>query len=530
MRNKLYRLSLSVIVTAWLSYCTRAFSSSVVKSGIRQAPQNDFESNSTQQSNTDQYHVERTDDVEIIFRLTQEAIYNRGQDIGFKALIELSTMCKRRLPFEFSSPKRSENKGSLISFYPKLIPQNATSAFLDQVKLMENKGWISTNEDSVDGLPSLHANLISNGKPIYSEDPSDFQVSLQTLFHIVKPYIYNELLSDVRRKLNSTSLEVSDVFFRRYGKSICGNFTRNSISSHYDVLSRATAVIALDSTASDGKNGLFTTHLSPSGETSNHAGLRRFFPLDVGDGVLHTWDVLHGVDVEPGLDRTSLIVWFVDHDKESTEEGDTNNKIQSVAPWLQRQKSDDVAQFVMAGALASTEGLKEKDAETLQHRLYLNSAFQGNAFSLTRMGSLLEEDALSDTLKEVALRALNKLRPLSDLPTPIQNIQDCFPDNDNMVMAMRFWFEGAIRGTPGAQKALADELMYQASQVDYHEDTYLLAATFFALAAQQGDDEASKSLYRLIDYDCENRQVHSEEEFLASPVVQVARIATTGKI
>ena len=102
------------------------------------------------------------------------------------------------------------------------------------------------------------------------------------------------------------------MFLRRYGQDIGGqnDLSRNGISAHYDVFSKVTAVIALDDVAADGRNGLFTTSTDDKGQTSNHKSLRRFFPLQKGDCVIHTWDVLHGVDVKPGLDRTSLIVWF----------------------------------------------------------------------------------------------------------------------------------------------------------------------------------------------------------------------------
>ena len=47
---------------------------------------------------------------------------------------------------------------------------------------------------------------------------------------------------------------------------------------------------------------------------SSHAVLKQFFPLQTGDGVIHSFDVLHGVDMDPSIDlsRTSLIIWFVD--------------------------------------------------------------------------------------------------------------------------------------------------------------------------------------------------------------------------
>jgi hypothetical protein len=98
-------------------------------------------------------------------------------------------------------------------------------------------------------------------------------------------------------------------------------------------------VIALDSSASSGSSGLYT--IKPeSKRPSNHAALRQFFPLDVGDGVLHSFDILHGVDVDKrlGTERTSLIIWFVDYFG--------GDKKISAQPWLSNPKQDDdICQF-----------------------------------------------------------------------------------------------------------------------------------------------------------------------------------------
>ena len=212
------------------------------------------------------------------------------------------------------------------------------------------------NPDSVDGLPSLHLNLVSGGKPIAERDadlPDVLEQGLQKLFAMVKPYIYEKLLPNVQQLTNDSSIRVSDIFLRRYGDDIGDEGTsRNGISAHYDVFSKVTSVIAMDNTAAEGTNGLFTIETAYNGNTSNHAALRRFFPLEQGDGVVHTWDVLHGVDVAPNSDRTSLIVWFTTDEALDYQETMT-------PPWLIKHPNidtDNVAQFVLASAmLASTE-------------------------------------------------------------------------------------------------------------------------------------------------------------------------------
>eukprot|EP00957_Ditylum_brightwellii_P011968 902875-Ditylum_brightwellii.AAC.1 len=88
--------------------------------------------------------------------------------------------------------------------------------------------------------------------------------------------------------MNSTTIEISDVFLRRYGH--VGALRRDILSAHYDVTSYVTAVIALDDAALDGKNGLYTVleDEEKNTGTSNHAALRRYFLLSTGDGVVHT--------------------------------------------------------------------------------------------------------------------------------------------------------------------------------------------------------------------------------------------------
>jgi hypothetical protein len=481
------------------------------------------------------------DALEVVRYYTETAIQYRGEPKGLQALETLTELCQNRQPYNFDS-KQQQQDGTVVAPFRQLLSPNTTQAFMEQVRVMEENGWLSTNLDSVDGLPSLHLNLVSNGAPIVppldssnTEGLSDFQLGTQRLIEIVQPHIYNKLLPEVNKLLNTTtSIRVSDIFLRRYGQDICGNVTRNGISAHYDVFSRVTSVIALDDTAAEGTNGLYTTAISRSedtktgqrpqttGKTSNHASLRRFFPLNKGDGVVHTWDVLHGVDVEPGSDRTSLIVWF------TTDEEEEN----TAAPWLVKHPDleiDDVAQFVLASALESIDRKENKGPSNTQlseKQLYLKSAAQGNLFALTRMGSLCDEKALSPDEVHEALRVLETLRPSSMLPGPIVEKAPNGGTNSFIEMAKRFWFEGAVRGNPLAQQALADELMVEASQTG-NEDMRLVSAILFSLAAQQGSEVALESLSRVVDFDVSSRGVQSEEEFLASPVVQVARAATS---
>jgi hypothetical protein len=501
------------------------------------------------------------DEMEVVRHYTEMAIAHRGEPRGLDALRILSERCQRRIPYDFNDESSAANKchgrdGTVVAPFRQLLSPNTTKAFLEEVREMEGNGWLSTNPDSVDGLPSLHLNLVSHGKPLVptirdddttTEGLDDFQRGLQKLLKIVEHPIYTVLLPEVNRLVNSTTIKISDVFLRRYGQDVCGGeFTRNGIAAHYDVFSRVTAVIALDDVAAEGTNGLFTTYLSSessdseglslgtsssssssSSSTSNHVAMRRFFPLQSGDGVVHTWDVLHGVDVELGLDRTSLVIWFT--------EGDDDDASAIAPSWLANHPkldTDDVTQFVLASALSCDdhEGAGLLDPEESKRineglsedELYLRSAAQGNAFALTRMGSLFEEESPSGDIMEEALKVLDRLRPTSSLPDPLlRHDLQIHGRKESTGMAMRFWLEGAVRGNPLAQTALADELILEASQSG-DAGTRLLAAVLFALAAQQGIEEASESLSRVVDFDLASGQVQTEE-FLSSPIVQTAR-------
>jgi hypothetical protein len=505
------------------------------------------------------------DQVATVRNLTEEAIIFRGETRGREALLRLGKLCDQRLPFVFGSTqgrRQTQAPGSLISHVPAIVPRHVTEKVLERVKALEREGCFGTNPDSVDGLPSFHLNLVSNGQPLVQsgggedrDNLDDFKLCLQDLLGIVEPYIYDKLLPKVNQMMNSSSIRVADIFLRRYGQdmtTIDGKATRNGITAHYDVFSRVTAVIALDDVASQGTNGLFTTQVDEDGKTSNHAALRRFFPLDCGDGVVHTWDVLHGVEVEPGLDRTSLVIWF------TTEAELDPNQSLPPAPWLFDQPdldTNDVGQFVLASSIASSDESCRGDSSwgpkshskamsqssstsddhdsnhsqsTVTHDpfdLYLNSASRENAFALTRLGSLCEDSMLDEAMTSRAKDLVCRLRPDSQLPKALRQREDDAVSTrmSSMDLAKRFWFEGAVRGNPLAQIALGEEILFKASESGEADDL-LLAAVLFGLAAQQGqgNEQAIDSLKRVLEFDVAFRVYETQDDVLSSLVVQAA--------
>jgi hypothetical protein len=512
------------------------------------------------------------DQAATVRNLTEEAIMFRGDTRGREALLHLGKLSDQRLPFDFDSTQgrgQTQASGSLISHFPAMLPRDVAEKVLEKVKALEREGCFGTNPDSVDGLPSFHLNLVSNGQALVAslggededkDDLDDFKLGLQDLLGIVNPYVYDELLPEVNQMMKSSSIRVADIFLRRYGQDLTmmdGNSSRNGITAHYDVFSRVTCVIALDDVAAQGTQGLFTTQVDDDGKTSNHAALRRFFPLACGDGVVHTWDVLHGVDVEPGLDRTSLVIWF------TTEEELDPNQSLPPAPWLYEQpdlETNDVGQFVLASAIASSDESFRDDSSwgsesnsktmsqsssmpddhehdhndsrrstTATHHpfdLYLDSASRENTFALTRLGSLCEDGMLDEEMTSRAEDLVCRLRP--DLPKVLhQREDDDVPASmSSMYLAKRFWFEGAVRGNPLAQIAWGDEILFEASESG-EADALILAAVLFGLAAQQGqgNEQAMKSLKRVLEFDATFGAYETQDDFLRSPVVQAAEAA-----
>lgn len=466
-------------------------------------------------------------------RLCENALLNPGQPSCLRALEDLSQLCSQRKPYHFLKDNDCP-EGSLLEKVHHLIPTETTEKIFEVVTKMQENGWLSTNPDSVDGLPSFHLNLISSGKRVFEEANPDigdnepgFEHHIKELIALVSPYIYEQLLPLTQQRLGTKDIQVSEVFLRQYGEAIIDGQSRHGISAHYDVFSRVTCVIALDDTAKDGRNGLYTTHKTlhadrstSLGTTSNHRSLRRFFPLSCGDGVVHTWDVLHGVDVEPGVDRTSLIVWFAAGDEEETDK-------ENVIPWLTKRNDLDtnpVAQFVLASGLESSE---ENLSGTKAHDLYIRSAILGNLFAITRLGSLCENDELAIKQRERVRDLLKCLEESSgSLPERFLSHELDTP----LDLAKRLWWQGSMRGNPIAQVALADELMLTAmsqecADIDNH---FILAGVLFALAAQQGNDHALESLHRIQSFEAALREINHPGKFDSLITRSIAKSAFAG--
>jgi len=202
----------------------------------------------------------------IVRAYSELAMSERGTELGLTALEILGLLSCRRIPYQFSpdASATSPHTRNVVAVQRDLLPKEVTSNILDIMADIEAKGWLSTNLDSVDNLPSLHLNLVSGGEPIFRGNGDDastttFEGSVMALWLLVKPYLENKLLPRVREIMGSPTVELSEVFIRRYGEDIQPDHdtaTRYGISAHFDITASTTSVIALDDVAAEGKSGL----------------------------------------------------------------------------------------------------------------------------------------------------------------------------------------------------------------------------------------------------------------------------------
>ena len=446
--------------------------------------------------------------------LSETCIRRRGKFEGYDALSRLGELASQRVPYDFEDSSYVISQ-KVISFQEQLLSSSVTDAFLNEMRIVEQNGGLHTNLDSVDNLPSLHVNLVVNGDPPTAENEHGLQDNMQAVFSLVKSPLYEELLPRVQ-ELVGRPVCIDEVFIRRYGDDV----GRTSISAHFDALSIATAVVALDDSAANGTNGLFTTSTS----ASSHSALRRFFPLQRGDAVVHTWDVLHGVDVEPEFQRTSLIVWFAAVPQAGEEEKFSPWIVDRVEPSSARS-TDGTAEFVLASAIESAILSGEENHQEHPHDLYLESASSGNAFAMGRLGSLSSTDNLTPERVMNAFSIVRKLRPSwEEYPFPISHEDKssalAFEKSTSCTfLAKLLWFEGSLRGLSSSQLSLGYALMEHEAFAS-SQDLRLLAAVLFNLAYQQGTDEAFDYYTEVVKVEIASLSIESNEEFLASPVVK----------
>ena len=140
--------------------------------------------------------------------------------------------------------------------------------------------------------------------------------------------------------------------------------------------------------------------------------------------------------------------------------------------------------------------------------MLINSASQGNADALARLGTICQEKDISDNRGKRLVEIFAKVRPagaygaLDSDPLELDDEMDDEGDNvpgsediDWRLLARKLWFEAAMRGNSLAQIALGDEALD--STFPLTAEALLMAKTFHNLAAHQGDTAAKAALSNL---------------------------------
>jgi hypothetical protein len=444
--------------------------------------------------------------------LHKYSFLHRGTTQGGNALLLLKQLSRRRVPFIFESHKPL-GTSELISLQKQILSPDIVDSIMQSMEQIKANGWLSTNPDSVDGIASLHINLVSGGKELFHDDEansSEFSRCVCDLTSTLKPYLDQNLLPRVKELTQSKTVEISDVFLRSYGKD-CSDGDPNEeeapkeervrykLSPHYDITSFATCVMALDDTAIHGANGLYTISSDSGLLSTNHAALRKFFPLEKGDGVIHTYDVLHGVDVHPSLNqsRTSLIVWLVDYEGDIKHETEKSPSLKSNYPWLLDPKND-VHDFILA--LATDYDVDEQnernDINDAVDSLYVKSAKKCNSFALNALAQRIDDDIVK-TNSECMVDFSKWYKDHA-----IDHDNPFYKDSNSSALGQALWYESAMLGNVNAQISLADDIMMDVTMKmtadgtsilssPCYKEKILMASVLFSMASVQGFNVSS---------------------------------------
>ena len=182
----------------------------------------------------------------------------------------------------------------------------------------ETAPTFDTGLDTVDDAATYLLRVVDEG-----------EVASPAVFDAIAPMLRERLEPYVRAKFDCPGACVADALIRRYLPS-----ERRRLEAHFDTSSFATVIISLND-ASDYVGGLYVQ--SVPGVAS-----RRFVPLEAGDGLVHQFDTMHGVQVPEGS-RLSLVVWFSD--------SEASLRAGNCAPWVERAARDGNAEamFVLGG-------------------------------------------------------------------------------------------------------------------------------------------------------------------------------------
>jgi len=186
---------------------------------------NSDRSNSEKDGHPSLSHEEDNIAVSEMLSLIDTSVRSRGEDEGQQALDTLKELSQRRIPYKFRYLLERQKSNSplsstgLVVALGQVIPTSIVELVLQEAKSLEK--YMSKNPDSVDGIPSMHLNLVVNGtaqgkmlpadqgeKDSLSNDP--YQNAIHQLLLLIQPHI-EKLLEDLRTLIGDNSLTVDEV-------------------------------------------------------------------------------------------------------------------------------------------------------------------------------------------------------------------------------------------------------------------------------------------------------------------------------
>eukprot|EP00929_Paragymnodinium_shiwhaense_P104272 TRINITY_DN68536_c0_g1_i1.p1 TRINITY_DN68536_c0_g1~~TRINITY_DN68536_c0_g1_i1.p1 ORF type:complete len:451 (+),score=70.81 TRINITY_DN68536_c0_g1_i1:49-1401(+) len=255
-----------------------------------------------------------------------------------------------------------------------LLPPEGVDKLLQHVK---TSAAYEDYLDSIDHQPVFEFYLVSNG---------NWQDS--AMKQVLEPFVEGRLLPYVRKTYKCPTIALDQVLVRRY---VPGE--RRTLGVHFDVHSYVTAVLGLND-PSEYTGGLY---LQPEA----HASSRRFFRIQPGDVVFHSFDLEHGVFVWEGV-RYSVIFWL----KDSEEAVATNT-----SPWYDRLIDHDDPACIYNCAQDYEHGIFGRPQNLPRAmQLYQRSATLGHHFAQYRLGLLLHTAYEETHRKEDLTEGLSWLR------------------------------------------------------------------------------------------------------------------------
>lgn len=212
--------------------------------------------------------------------------------------------------------------------------------------------------------------LVEDGEvPINDND----DVLLDSLVNTLLPLLHDTIVPTAQALLGRR-LVLADALIRSYDPS--EHSPRNTLAPHYDQTSYASVIVPLNDPRREIIQGGLYVQSGASITT------RRTIEFEnVGDGVLHTYDVMHGVHVNEG-NRLSLVVWLVlEEDQKATTTTTT------IPSWIEREACTSVHAAFLRGVHAQE---KEEYLEIAQSNFEW-AAQRGHALSQYCLSNLLIE-------------------------------------------------------------------------------------------------------------------------------------------